>query len=112
MPYSLNIILFPFKHDQLDYTTLDCTNFDKSLSNSSLGDKLFVMEEAIMNGKDTHPVYKYLKSTATMDTILDEFATFFFISADSDRMIVSQGAAYHLLKDQVIALTKHNYDEL
>mmetsp|Transcript_15386 Transcript_15386/g.19516 ORF Transcript_15386/g.19516 Transcript_15386/m.19516 type:complete len:320 (-) Transcript_15386:172-1131(-) len=142
VPYSLNVVVFPFRHPFLDYdeheTTYDCDEkyhevLRKYDNDKQFENKLYIMEElkVLNEGKNQkndkndkekkdpsqsqsqiHPVYRYLKAKLKMDELLEDYATFFFISSEGDRIDMLQGSSFGGLRDWVRQLTKNNYGEL
>lgn len=112
-PYSLNVVLFPYPHPKLNYDEHDCSHFEHTIAstqeNSKLKDKLYMMEETVLNGKEAHPVYEWLKDQTDMEEMFEEYATFFFIGLDGRRIDVVQGD-FQNVKKHVQRLTQNNYE--
>ena len=96
-PYALEIIIFPFKHPNVDYDTADCSEDYAALKKP--GRKIHVMEEAVINGDDTHPVYQFLKKPFKITELIDSLPTFFFVRPDGVNLIAYHGATMtHIIR--------------
>ena len=115
MPYSLNIVLFPFEIPSIDYDDEDCSDFEdlieKASKNKLFKNKLFFMEEAIINGSErgVHPVYEFLKRKMNEPKLMDDHATFFFVNGEGTKIEMLQGASFVSLRDHIISSTKDGY---
>ena len=113
MPYSLNIMLFPFKIPSIDYEGQDCSKFDnyvkESTLNPALKEKLFIMEEAELNGPNTHSVYEYLKAKSDLEPMADTHSTFFFVSGEGNRIDLFQAASFAQLRSHIVRLSHEGY---
>lgn len=113
MPYSLNIMLFPFKPSQVGYEGKDCSAFEEYVKKASLDPKLkkklFIMEEAELNGPDTHSVYEYLKSKSDLEPMADTHSTFFFVSGEGNRIDLFQAASFSQLRGHIVRLSTTDY---
>lgn len=83
-PYGLEIVIFHFEHPAFDYSQYDCDDFDTILKTTRA--KLHSMELTHINGPDTHPVLKYLKNVFKIDAFDDNFAPFFFVNPDGNKI--------------------------
>jgi len=88
-PFAIEIIGFPHEDPEIDYDKEDCTVFDEVTKEPR---SIHVMETIKINGPDTHPVFKYLKETAGMDTLDYDMASFFVLSAGGDKLEVHYGS--------------------
>lgn len=113
MPYSLNILLFPFKIPSIKYEDEDCSNFENILAEASKNelfkDKLFFMEEAALNGPYVHPVYEFLKRKTDQPELMETHATFYFLNGEGTKLEVLQGASFGTLRNYIISTTKDAY---
>lgn len=111
MPYSLNVILFPFTPPSVINT--ECSPWDNVIINASqdkdLKGKLFIMEEAILNGPDTHPVYKYLKEKTDLEDMLETHSSFFFVNGEATKIDLYQAASFGQLRSYIVNMTNERY---
>jgi glutathione peroxidase-family protein len=75
---------FHFEHPGIDYSLYDCKDFDAIYKNPRT--KLHSMEVTKINGPDTHPVLKYLKNVFKMEDFDGNFAPFFFVNPDGNKV--------------------------
>lgn len=59
-PRTVEIMVFPFEHPNLDYKDLDCTEFEKEYKKK--GRPIHVMEMTTLNGPETNPLIEKLKT--------------------------------------------------
>lgn len=113
MPYSLNVLLFPFQPKGINNVNADCTKFNQAIENAThdeeLKNKLFIMEEAILNGENAHPVYKYLKQKTELEPMAESHSTFFFVGGEGTRIDLFQGASFGQLRGHIVSLTRDGY---
>jgi glutathione peroxidase-family protein len=83
-PYGLEIVIFPFEHPSLDYSKNDCQNFNSV--HTTPRTKVHSMEMSKINGPETHEVLKYLKTVFHIDEFDGNFAPFFFINPDGNKI--------------------------
>lgn len=96
-PYSLEIVVFPFRHPKVDYETADCAENMAALKKG--GRKIHVMEEVEVNGDNTHPVFKFLKKPFKIDELSHSIATFFFVRPNGVDLVAYHGASeQHIMK--------------
>lgn len=113
MPYSLNIVIFPFQPPGVSYLSANCDKFDEAVKIAStdkkLKSKLFIMETAELNGADTHPVYKYLKEKAELEPMLDTHSSFFFVNGEGTKIDLFQAASFTQLRGHIVELTRSEF---
>ena len=113
MPYSLNILLFPFEIPSIDYKNEDCSAFEavleKASKNKLFENKLFFMEDATLNGLYVHPVYEFLKRKTDQPELMETHATFYFINGEGTKIEVLQGASFGTLRSHIIGSTRDGY---
>ena len=113
MPYSLNILLFPFQIPSIDYKNEDCGGFDAAIAKASdnelFKNKLFFMEEASLNGPYVHPVYEFLKRKTNQPELMESHATFYFVNGEGTKIEVLQGASFGTLRTHIVSSTKAGY---
>ena len=73
--------------------------------------KVHIMQAVEINGPNTHPVFRYLKTLFDMDDMDNNFAHYFFISPDSDFFELHYGASYSTLKQFVDYHVKNDLGE-
>lgn len=103
-------------------TKKECFKFEQTLkkyiNNKKYMNKLYIMEEVQDinsvsvkgndNGNDN--IFHYLRSKADLDTLIEQYATFFFINPEGDKIDVLEGASFDAVKRQVLKSTKDNYE--
>ena len=108
-PYGLEIVIFHFEHPAIDYSQRDCEDF--KLVHKAPRTKLHIMELVNINGPETHPVLKYLKNVFNIDDFDGNFAPFFFVNPDGNKIEFHRGASFDSLKEYVRRNLKREYDE-
>lgn len=95
-PYALEVLSFPFDHPNIPAMD-ECKDEIVALEQKE-DRKIHVMEPVEINGPNTHPIYKYLKSVFDMDEMDMNFAHYFFINPDGNVIEVNYGISYTVLK--------------
>jgi len=113
MPYSLNIVLFPHKIPSIAYDGINCEEYDSVIAAASadpeLKEKLYIMEDAVLNGPDAHPVYEYLKKSVDLEPMLETHSTFFFVSGEGNKVDLFQGASFSQLRGHIVRISKSDF---
>ena len=110
-PFALEVLVFPFstpeqkEMNQAFEMTIGCDSFKEAVEKK--GRRIHVMDEVEINGKNAHPVYKYLiqqfeRSLKDEDGLLPtDLATFFIITPDGDRIEMHIGGTLERIKKSV-----------
>ena len=107
-PYALEILAFPFDHPNID---IDKCRAALETYEKQHNGKVHIMQAVEINGPNTHPVFRYLKTLFDMDEMDNNFAHYFFISPDSDFFELHYGASYSTLKRFVDYHVKNDLGE-
>jgi len=121
-PWTLEILLFTFENPEVEKARAEIASdaeaanlaaqFGIDLSGScedhekafkKRGRRIHVMEEVNLNGPKAHPVYKYLKKQFDFegDELSTDFATFFFVSPDGDKLEAHIASSPESLKQSI-----------
>lgn len=95
-PYILEIVLFPFRHPGIDYEKVNCEKDMAALQKK--GRKIHLMQAVKLNGKDTDPIYIFLKKPFKIVNLDTDLATYFFVNPDGDQIIAHHGASLDQIK--------------
>ena len=103
-PYSLQVLVIPYKHPKINYDEKDCKNFEKEMIKPER--RINVMEMGDLNGPSANPIISYLKKAMKVK-ILDEDTTLYFI-IDSDGLHAEHhyGKSLQDIKDALSHLMK------
>lgn len=94
-PYEVEILVFPFTNKDEDTSECQLDILKREIRGSK---KIHIMHRVDINGPDTDPIFKYLKTLFKLDPILEEYPTYFFIDPDGVPIEVDYGAGYETLK--------------
>lgn len=113
MPYTLKLIVFPFQmSSSSSVDSSQCLSSVKSILKEVPPRKnVHIMEIVDINGPDIHPVYKYLKDSAKIETMKSDVTTFFFVNPMGTKIDVLIGQTYGKVKEHVNRYLKY-WEEL
>lgn len=94
----MEILAFPFNHPDID---IDSCRDELEKVEKKGGTKIHIMEAVEINGKDTHPIYKYMKKLFDMEEMDPNFSHYFFIDPDGTTIELHYGMSYNALKSFV-----------
>jgi hypothetical protein len=99
MPYTVELLIFPFILSDSIHNKNDCKAMDKIISTRRK--KLHIMDMVEVNGEDGHDVFKFLKKMMGKQELKEDRATFFFVNPVATRIDVLEGAQFSMLKKHI-----------
>ena len=96
-PYSVEVLIFPYEHPSTNYDEKNCEDFDKDYTKT--GRKIYMMELAILNGPNTHPMFKFLKDVMGVEDLSLDTTQYFVMSPDVDAFEYHYGKSLLDMKD-------------
>jgi hypothetical protein len=105
-PYSVEILVFPFEHPSLDYTTLSCDDFEIEFQRP--GRKIHMMEMVHLNRdeNDANSLFKFIKGAMDVNEFNLSTTQYFVFTPDWDALEYHYGKSLLDMKDIILQLLK------
>lgn len=100
-PHAVQVIVFPF---DIPESPDHCTAAEGNLK------KVHLMEDAILNGFEPHPVYQYLKDLFGIDYLSEKVPTFFLVNTVGNLIEAHIGGHPAHIEKHLRARTRHALD--
>ena len=106
-PFTLEIVVFPFRSFHVTENPADCPSHKKS--DLSKERKFHVMKEVEINGPNAHPVYKFFKALFEIEEFIDEsYVTFYLVTPDGNSVESHQGPSQEGIKRYIADHMKYD----
>jgi glutathione peroxidase-family protein len=99
MPYTVELLIFPFSLSDTIHNKNDCKSMDKIISTRRK--RLHIMDMVEVNGEGGHDVFKFLKKMMGTQELKEDRTTFFFVNPVATRIDVLEGASFSMLKKHI-----------
>lgn len=99
VPYTVEILVFPFSLSETVQTKDDCKHTKEMISQRHK--KVHIMDIVKINGPDTHQVFKFLKDKTELRQMKEDRTTFFFVNHVATTIDVLEGAGLITVKKHI-----------